>query len=207
MLNSSPKYRKIWMPSTWSQDLYIKAYRFAAEAHWNGEHKQVVPGTGIPYLMHFSLVAMEVIAALTFESGLDGDLAVQCALLHDTIEDAGISPEELTESFGYKIADGVLALTKNKTIGADLSDKWERKKLQMEDSLRRIKTQPREIWMVKMVDRITNLQPPPYTWSEEKIQKYKEESNLINDSLKDGSSFIAKRLLEKIKIYPCREKV
>ena len=52
------------MASEWSQDIYINAYRFAAEAHWNRKKKQVVPGTDIPYLMHFSLVAMEVIAAL-----------------------------------------------------------------------------------------------------------------------------------------------
>lgn len=59
-------------------------------------------------------------------------------------------------------------MTKDQTVGADQTDKWERKKLQMQDSLRRIKSQPREVWMVKMADRITNLQPPPGHWSEEK---------------------------------------
>ena len=44
------------MPSAWSQDLYIEAYRFAAQAHW--KNQQLVPGTSIP----FSFVAMEVIA-------------------------------------------------------------------------------------------------------------------------------------------------
>jgi (p)ppGpp synthase/HD superfamily hydrolase len=51
------------------------------------EKHQLVPGTRIPYLMHFSLVAMELIAALAIESSLDGNLSVQCALLHDTLED------------------------------------------------------------------------------------------------------------------------
>lgn len=80
------------MASRWSQDVYIKAYRFAAEAHWNRSKKQHVPGTDIPYLMHFSMVAMEVIPALEKETGLNGNLAVQCALLHDTIEDTDTTP-------------------------------------------------------------------------------------------------------------------
>ena len=64
------------MPSDWTPDIYIKAYRFAAIAH-NG---QLVPGTELPYIMHLSFVAMEVIATLNREKGFDGNLAVQCAL-------------------------------------------------------------------------------------------------------------------------------
>jgi len=135
------------MPSPWSQDLYINAYKFAAKAHWNERCQQKVPGTDIPYLVHFSMVAMEVTAALAVESELDGDLAVQCALLHDTIEDTGVTLSELKDGFGKKVADGVLALTKDETVGADLPDKWERKNLQTHGSLQRIKSQSREIWM------------------------------------------------------------
>lgn len=58
------------MGSNWSPDVYIKTYRYAAKAHWNSETKQLVPGTDLPYRMHFSMVAMEVIAALGKESGL-----------------------------------------------------------------------------------------------------------------------------------------
>ena len=69
----------------WSQDKYIKALRNAAEAH-NG---QLFPGTDLPYLLHISLVSMEVMTAITTDQNKrDGDLAVQCALLHDVIEDA-----------------------------------------------------------------------------------------------------------------------
>jgi (p)ppGpp synthase/HD superfamily hydrolase len=71
------------MNLNWSQETYAKAYRFAAEAH-NG---QLFPGTELPYIMHVSFVSMEVIAALAQEPELDGNLAVQCALLHDVIED------------------------------------------------------------------------------------------------------------------------
>jgi (p)ppGpp synthase/HD superfamily hydrolase len=184
------------MASEWSQDIYIKAYRFAAEVHWNRKKKQVVPGTDIPYLMHFSLVAMEVIAALDKEPGLDGNLAVQCALLHDTIEDTDTTYDQLVRKFGFEVADGVYALTKDESVGADLSEE-KRKKLQMADSLERIRKQPKEIWMVKMADRITNLQPPPSHWTQDKIIRYREEAGEIHQVLKQGSQYLATRLEEK----------
>jgi (p)ppGpp synthase/HD superfamily hydrolase len=186
------------MTSIWSQDLYISAYRFAAEAHW--KTKQLVPGTDIPYLMHFTLVSMEVIAALEKESDLDGNLAVQCALLHDTIEDTDITYEQLVERFGTSVADCVNALTKDESIGENLP-KQQKKDRQMTDSLERIKQQPREIWMVKMADRITNLQPPPKDWTKEKINRYREEAITIYELLKEGSEYLAARLLKKIDDY------
>jgi len=96
------------MGSQWPQDFYIRAHRFAAAAHWNSNTRQLVPGTDIPYLMHFSLVAMVVIAALEKESALDGNLAVQCALLHDTMEDTDATYAGLNRTFGLAVADGVL---------------------------------------------------------------------------------------------------
>lgn len=180
----------------WSQDSYIKAYKFAANAH----RGQTVPGTDISYIMHLSFVSMEVIAALNAEPGRDENLAVQCALLHDVIEDAGVSYQHVVEGFGGTVADGVLALSKDKGVGKNL-DKEAAKHLQMEDSLRRIKQQPPEIWMVKLADRITNLQPPPSHWTNEKIELYKAEAVEILNALGEASSHLADRLREKIRAY------
>ena len=69
--------------ANWSQENYLRAYRFAAEAHKGQEY----PGTDLPYLMHISFVSMEIIAAINHGKDCDGDLAVQCAVLHDVIED------------------------------------------------------------------------------------------------------------------------
>ncbi|MEZ4637991.1 MAG: hypothetical protein R2856_24030 [Caldilineaceae bacterium] len=72
----------------WSQEKYLAAWLFAAEAHG----VQTVPGTALPYVVHVGAVAMEVTAALTHGSQVnDPDLAVQCALLHDVIEDTSIT--------------------------------------------------------------------------------------------------------------------
>jgi (p)ppGpp synthase/HD superfamily hydrolase len=177
------------MISNWSQELYIKAYRFAAQAH----DGQLYPGTGLPYLMHLSFVSMEVLGVLSVESGRDGDLAVQCALLHDAIEDTDVTYDLVRSNFGAKVADGVLALSKNPEIP---------KSQQLTDSLQRIKQQPPDIWIVKLADRIANLQPPPPHWTKEKIIRYRDEAIEIHATLKDASPFLAARLAIKIKNYP-----
>lgn len=176
------------MNNNWQQDKYIKACKFAAEAH-NG---QLVPGTDLPYLVHLSLVSMEVIAAIGTDDRYDADLAMQCAWLHDTIEDTKTSYDDIADNFGVEVADGVQALTKDE--GLPKSD-------QMADSLKRIKGQPKEVWAVKMADRITNLQPPPPKWSQEKIAKYRIEALLIHDYLKEANEMLADRLYAKAEAY------
>jgi (p)ppGpp synthase/HD superfamily hydrolase len=176
------------IPQNWSQESYIKAYEFAAIAHQN----QKMPGSDIPYIMHLSCVSMEVIAALSVEREFDGDLAVECAILHDTIEDTDITFEQVKAEFGEAVAAGVLALTKDNSLA---------KHLQMTDCLNRIKQQPSEVWIVKLADRISNLKTPPHYWSAEKIIKYREEAIQIYETLKDASPFLASRLVRKIEDY------
>ena len=166
----------------WHQDVYAKAYRFAADVH-NG---QLLPGTELPYIVHVTLVAMEIVAAFQYEKDHDAELAVQCALLHDVIEDTATTYGEVREAFGLRVADGVLALSKD--------DKIE-KTARMADSLRRIRTQSREIWMVKMADRITNLHLPfPSHWNHERIDAYQQEAVAIHGELAESSPYLAERM-------------
>ena len=76
------------------------------------------------------------------------------------------------------------------------------KSRRLADSLDRIKAQPREIWMVKLADRITNLQPPPVHWTQAKILKYRDEAIEIHTHLQSASPFLALRLAAKIQNYP-----
>ena len=59
----------------------------------------------------------------------------------------------------------------------------------MADSLLRIQECPKEIAIVKLVDRITNLQAPPSHWTSKKIQKYLEEVRLIASTLRGRCSY------------------
>jgi (p)ppGpp synthase/HD superfamily hydrolase len=176
------------MPRDWSPDAYRRAFLFAAQAH----RGQAVPGTDLPYILHPALVAAEVIAALGAEPGRDGDLAVSCALLHDTIEDTRVTFEELRAEFGGDVARGVAALSKDKAL---------EKPARMRDSLERIRREPREVWMVKLADRIVNLAPPPAFWTKEKIAGYRDEAQAIHEALREASAFLSARLREKIEGY------
>ncbi len=174
----------------WHQDGYTQAWNFAAKAH-NG---QLVPGTDWPYLTHIGNVAMEVMSALALSPDIrQPDLALQCALLHDSLEDTAATYEQLRETFGSEVAEGVLALSKD----ASLATKAEK----MADSLRRIRTQPKEVWMVKLGDRITNLQRPPAHWNPVKIKNYWLEAQLILEALGEANVLLAERLAGKIDEY------
>ncbi len=174
----------------WNQDAMIRAWNAASRFH----RGQFVPGTDIPYINHIGAVAMEVVAAVAQGDEVQHpDLAIQCALLHDTIEDTDATFERLASEFGKEVAAGVMALTKNDALPT--------KEEKMGDSLERIQAQPGEIWMVKMADRVVNLQPPPRHWDTEKIRRYREEAIWILDSLQSANRLLAARLGEKIEVY------
>ena len=170
-----------------NQEKITKAWFFASRVHI----EQKYPGENLPYLTHLGNVMLEVMGMVsTLE---DADLAICCAILHDTIEDAGVSHEELEKEFGKSVADGVMALTKNEALAT--------KREQMLDSLERIKQQPKELWVVKMADRISNLGEPPHYWKLEKREAYRAEAQIIWDYLHEANEPMADRLKEKIENY------
>lgn len=171
-----------------TQDIYQKALKFAGEAHKN----QLVPGTEANYLLHISNVAMEVIFAHKHKANFNLDFAVQIAILHDVIEDTEISFTEVADEFSIKIAQAVQALSKDKKL---------EKNLQLADSLKRIMNQPKEVAIVKLADRITNLQKPPAHWTIEKKKEYLKQANNIHKQFASSNKYLANRLQQKIEDY------
>ncbi|MFM2035567.1 MAG: hypothetical protein RL459_832 [Pseudomonadota bacterium] len=87
--------------STSDLDRVRQAYRFADEAHLGQ-----LRSSGDPYITHPIAVA-----AQCAEWRLDAQ-ALMAALLHDTLEDCGITKVELIERFGAPVAELVDGLTK-----------------------------------------------------------------------------------------------
>lgn len=172
----------------WNPDEYKRALDFAARAHGS----QAVPGSGYPYVVHLAKVAAEVMLACARETEIDATLAVCCAILHDTMEDAGVTREQLCSSFGERVAAGVDALTKREALP---------KEDRMRESLARIALQPREVAIVKLADRITNLEPAPPHWTAAKRNAYREEALLILETLGAQCESLATRLAQKIAEY------
>lgn len=173
-----------------TQDKYQKAMNFAAKAH--GEQKTP---TEVPYITHLASVAMEVMhACAKSELKLEQtDLAITVALLHDTIEDTDVTYDDIYKEFGAEVAEAVDALTKDETI--------ESKKEQMAASINNLLTQPYEVQMVKLADRIVNMQEPPVSWDNLKILNYHKEAKFILSCLKNCNIHLSKRLEDKINQY------
>jgi len=172
-----------------TQDLYQKAMKFAGEKH----SEQKVPGTNANYLLHLSNVAMEVLVAYNQDQSFDINYAIQAAILHDVIEDTNTTYEEVKLLFGEPVAAGVKALTKNTNLASKAES--------MADSLARIKVSPQEIGLVKLADRITNLQTPPQHWNKDKMLRYCAEAKVIARELHNKNAYLNQRLRSKIAEY------
>lgn len=172
-----------------TQDLYQIAMKFAGEKH----SEQKMPDSSANYLLHIANVAMEVLCAYNFDSSFDINFAIQVAILHDTLEDTETTFAEIAQLFGQDIAEAVQALTKNESITS--------KENRMLDSLNRINSLRKEVGLVKIADRITNLQRPPKHWNKDKVVNYHRESQLIAAALQNKNAFLNERLESKIQVY------
>ena len=98
----------------------LDAASFAAKKHKDQKRKG---SDGEPYINH----PIEVANLLTNVGGVNDPDMIIAALLHDTVEDCGVSFEEIEEKFGTVVADYVRELTDDKSL-----PKAERKQLQIE---------------------------------------------------------------------------
>jgi len=94
--------------------------------------------------------------------------------------------------FGKVNADGIQALTKDKSVARD-----ER----MCDSLSRILKEPSETACVKMADRICNISNIHPKWGKEKHQEYLAESRVVLEMLGCKNQIMAGNLEKAIADY------
>ncbi|WNY23956.1 hypothetical protein MmiHf6_12800 [Methanimicrococcus hongohii] len=164
------------------QDFYNKALFYAAEAHGNQLY------AGLPYMIHVCMVADEVTAADRTVPLENFKNAVQIALLHDVLEDTPITKDEMLQYFEPEVVHGIDLLTKKEG-------------LPLLDYLEGIKAGGSDVSVIKMCDRIINLQRLPVHWKADKILEYYEESVLILEMLGWSSEYVSWRLRLKIELY------
>lgn len=140
--------------------LVMKAADAAAQWHVHQRRKGAAQE---PYINHLLEVANLVTAAT---EGSEPDLTI-AALLHDAVEDQGISAEHLADQFGHKVASIVKEVTDDKSL-----PKAERKRLQVETAGKK----SREAKLIKLADKTSNLRAiansPPPDWSVERRLQY-----------------------------------
>ena len=119
------------------------AYRFADQAHLGQMRKN-----GDPYITHPIAVAQ-----ICTEWKLDAQ-ALAAALMHDVLEDCGVSKQDMTERFGVAIAELVDGLTKLDKLEFD-----SREQNQAESFRKMLLAMARDVRviLIKLADRTHNM--------------------------------------------------
>jgi len=148
--------------------LISKAFNFSAARHVDQRRKG--PGAA-PYINHPAEVAY-----ILAEHGADAEL-IAAGLLHDTVEDVGVTFGELTQEFGAAISNLVREVTDDKNL-----PKQVRKQLQIEHAAH---ASPKAK-QLKMADKIANLRSllssPPADWDAARIIEYFDWAKKVVDN-------------------------
>ncbi len=112
--------------SGWLNATLEDAVAFAARAH----EGQVRKGTDMPYVVHPIEVAA-ICARLT-----DDREIVMADVLHDVVEDAGTTLEELEEAFGPRVASIVAGESEDKQVELSPGATWRQRKQATIDHVR-----------------------------------------------------------------------
>ncbi len=149
----------------------LEAACFAARKHRKQKRKGI---DGTPYINH----PLEVAWLLNAVGGVTDEEVLSAAILHDTVEDTGTTPEELEARFGKVVAGYVIEVSDDKEL-----PKEERKRLQVEHA-------PHLTYgakLIKIGDRIANLRSivsdPPSGWPVEQQIRYFEWSRAVFTAL------------------------
>ena len=137
-----------------------RALDYAAKKHVGQRRKGVAKE---PYINHLAEVAY-LLAEAT--DGSDTNLII-AGLLHDCIEDQGVTYDELMDLFGADVANLVRDVTDDTSLL-----KAERKRLQVEHTPHK----PDRVKMLKIADKTSNLRAlavsPPGGWDAQRIRDY-----------------------------------
>ena len=140
--------------------LLFEAIRFAADKHRNQRRRDSAKS---PYINH----PIEVAELLWKVGGVHDTNVLLAAILHDTVEDTGTLPEEISDRFGEEVRTLVMEVTDDKSL-----PKAKRKSLQIE-------TAPYKSYgakLIKLADKSCNVRNlismPPEDWSLERRREY-----------------------------------
>lgn len=153
------KRAEVLLPET---DLTIlrKCYEFADKMHAG-----VKRSSGEPYIIHPLNVAATLIK---LKMDLD---SIMAGLLHDTVEDCDVSPEDIAKMFGQPVAQIVVGCTKISKI------KFKTKEESQAENFRKMvvaMAQDLRVIIVKLADRMHNMRTLQYMTKEKQQAKAQE---------------------------------
>ena len=136
-------------------ELVSEAIVFAVKAHDGMRRKK----SDVPYVLH----PMEA-AVIVGSMSEDQDL-LAAAVLHDVVEDAGITLDEIEQRFGKRVRQLVACETENKREHLPPEDTW---RVRKEESLQVLKNaEDSAVLMVWLGDKLANMRAIYRDWKVE----------------------------------------
>ena len=137
------------------KDLVSEAVIFAVNAHDGMRRKK----SELPYILH-PMEAAVIVGSMTEDQNL-----IAAAALHDVVEDADISIEEIEEKFGKRVRELVGSETEDKRAELPPSDTW---RIRKEESLAVLEsTNDIGVLMVWLGDKLANMRAIYRDWKVE----------------------------------------
>ena len=126
-------------------ELVSEAIAFAVKAHDGMRRKK----SDIPYILH-PMEAAVIVGTMSEDQNL-----IAAAALHDVVEDAGITIEEIEERFGKRVRELVESETEDKRADLPPAATW---RIRKEESLAVLKnTDDIAVLMVWLGDKLANM--------------------------------------------------
>ena len=126
-------------------ELVSEAVAFAVKAHDGMRRKK----SDSPYILH-PMEAAVIVGTMTNDQNL-----IAAAALHDVVEDAGVTIEEVEEKFGKRVRELVESETEDKRADLPPEETW---RIRKEESLRVLKeAEDLDVLMVWLGDKLANM--------------------------------------------------
>jgi myo-inositol-1(or 4)-monophosphatase len=136
-------------------ELVSEAVAFAVKVH-DGMHRKK---SDLPYILH-PMEAAVIVGTMT-----DDQNVIAAAALHDVVEDAGVTIEEIEEKFGKRVRELVASETEDKRADLPPSDTW---RVRKEESLAVLRTTDDiGVLMVWLGDKLANMRSIYRDWKVE----------------------------------------
>ena len=126
-------------------ELVSEAIAFAVKAHDGMRRKKGAS----PYILH-PMEAAVIVGSMTNDQNI-----IAAAALHDVVEDAGITIQEIEERFGKRVRELVESETEDKRADLPPTDTW---RIRKEESLAVLKnTDDIDVLMLWIGDKLSNM--------------------------------------------------
>ena len=127
------------------KDLVSEAIAFSTKAHDGMRRRK----SEAPYILHPMEVGV-IVGTMT-----DDQEVIAAGVLHDVVEDAGITMDEIGEKFGKRVMELVSAETENKREELPPEDTW---RIRKEESLEKLRaTNDISVLMLWIGDKLSNI--------------------------------------------------